>query len=132
MTPEQLTAVMPFSHAIGVVVDSATPDEVTGHLDWAEDRTTTGGAMHGGAFMTLSDSTGAVCAFLNLPAGASTTTLTSTTQLIRAVREGTLHARSRPLSAGKTVIVVQTELTDDQGRLCGQTTQTQAVLLPRD
>ena len=131
MTPEQLVAVMPFSHAVGVVIESATAGEVVAHLDWAEDRTTAGGALHGGAFMTLADSAGAVCAYLNLPDGASTTTLTSTTQLLRAVRDGTLHARSRPLSAGRTVIVVQTELTDDAGRLCGQTTQTQAVLPPR-
>jgi uncharacterized protein (TIGR00369 family) len=131
MSPEQLAASMPFARAVGVVIDTATADEVTAHLDWAEDRTTAGGAMHGGAFMTLADSAGAVCAFLNLPEGATTTTLTSTTQLLRGVREGTLHARSRPLSAGRTVIVVQTDLTDDAGRLCGQTTQTQAVLPPR-
>lgn len=131
MTPEQLTAVMPFSHAVGVVIDTASAEEVIAHLDWAEDRTTMGGALHGGAFMTLADSAGAVCAFLNLPPGTSTTTTTSTTSLIRGVRSGTLHARSRPLSAGKTVIVVQTDLTDDQGRLCAQTTQTQAVLASR-
>jgi len=78
--------------------------------------------------MTLADSVGAVCAFLNLPAGAGTSTLASSTSLLRAVRSGTVLATARPLSAGRTVIVVQTELREDTGRLVAQTTQTQAVL----
>jgi acyl-coenzyme A thioesterase PaaI-like protein len=36
-------------------------------------------------------------------------------------------AVARPLQAGRTVIVVQTDLTDDGGRLAAQVTQTQAV-----
>jgi acyl-coenzyme A thioesterase PaaI-like protein len=34
---------------------------------------------------------------------------------------------ARPLHAGRAVIVVQTDLTDDDGRLGAQVTQTQAV-----
>ncbi|WP_279579970.1 hypothetical protein [Fodinicola feengrottensis] len=33
-----------------------------------------------------------------------------------------------PLHVGRSTIVAQTNLTDDQGRLVAQTTQTQAVL----
>jgi acyl-coenzyme A thioesterase PaaI-like protein len=36
-------------------------------------------------------------------------------------------AVARPLHAGRAVIVVQTELTDDGGQLAAQVTQTQAV-----
>jgi len=42
--------------------------------------------------MTLADSVGAVCAFLNLPAGTSTSTVASSTALMRAVRGGKAHA----------------------------------------
>ncbi len=45
----------------------------------------TGGVLHGGALMTLADSVGAVCAVLNLPPGASTSTVSSATSLMRAV-----------------------------------------------
>ena len=38
--------------------------------------------------MTLADAAGAVCAFLNLPAGARTTTIESKTNFLGAVREG--------------------------------------------
>jgi acyl-coenzyme A thioesterase PaaI-like protein len=39
-------------------------------------------------------------------------------------------ATARPLRVGRTVIVVQTELRDDDARLAAQVTQAQAVLTP--
>jgi uncharacterized protein (TIGR00369 family) len=48
--------------------------------------------------------------------------------LLRAVRSGTVTAIGRPLHVGRTSIVVQTDLTDEAGRLVAQTTQSQAVL----
>ena len=84
--------------------------------------------LHGGALMALADSLGGICAFLNLPSGAQTTTVTSTTSFMRGVREGEVTAVARPLHAGRRVIVVQTDLHDDGGRRVAQVTQTQAVL----
>ena len=81
--------------------------------------------------MSLADTVGAVCALLNLPAGAGTATVQSATNFFRGVRDGTLHASARPLHVGRSFIVVRTDLTDDQDRPVGQTTQTQAVLAPR-
>jgi 1,4-dihydroxy-2-naphthoyl-CoA hydrolase len=130
MTEINFVALMPFAAAIGVRVAAAGPDEVIGALDWAPERTTAGGAVHGGAIMTLADSIGAVCAFLNLPAGASTSTTSSSTVFTRAVVSGTVTATSRPLHVGRSTIVVTTELRDDAGRLVAQVTQTQAVLGP--
>src|SRR3954467_3252641 len=46
--------------------------------------------------MPLADSVGAVCAFLNLPRGATTSTVSSTTSLVRGVRSGTAHPPARP------------------------------------
>ena len=74
---------MPFAVATGVEVDRAAPAEVTGRLAWSPERCTAGGVMHGGALMTLADTVGAVCAFLNLPPGASTSTVASSTALMR-------------------------------------------------
>jgi uncharacterized protein (TIGR00369 family) len=84
--------------------------------------------MHGGALMTLADSVGAACAFLNLPDGASTATVSSTTSLVRGVRSGAAHAVARPVHVGRSFILVGVEVTDDEGRLVAQVTQTQAVL----
>ena len=121
-------ALMPFAQGLGVRIDSAGKDEVVGSLDHAEDRATAGGGMHGGALMALADSVGAVCAFLNLPDGASTSTTSSSTVFLRGVRSGTVTATARPLHVGRTTIAVAVELRDDRGALVAQTTQTQAVL----
>ncbi|HEY3686965.1 MAG TPA: PaaI family thioesterase [Streptosporangiaceae bacterium] len=126
-----LAAIMPFTKALGVELDHAEADEVRGRLAWAPDRCTSGGVLHGGALMSLADGLGGICAHLNLPAGAATSTIESKTNFFRAVRGGEAHAVTRPLHAGRTTIVVQTDVRDDDGRLVAQTTQTQAVLGPR-
>jgi 1,4-dihydroxy-2-naphthoyl-CoA hydrolase len=128
MEPSQLLALMPFAVASGVSLAAAAPDEVVGSLPWAPERCTAGGLMHGGALMTLADSVGAVCAFLNLPRGATTSTVSSTTSLVRGVRSGTAHAVARPAHVGRSFLLVEVEVTDDDGRLVARTTQTQAVL----
>ena len=130
-SPAELLAMIPYAAGLGISVDEATPELVRGSLRWAPERCTSGGVMHGGAIMSLADTIGAMCAFLNLPAGAGTATVDSTTNFFRGVRDGTLHATARPLHAGRSFVAVRTELTDDAGRLIGQTTQTQAVLAPR-
>ena len=120
---------MPDTAVLGVEVVSSTKEEVHARLAWRADLCTVGGALHGGALMSLADSTGAACALLNLPPGAAgTTTIESKTNFLRAVTRGHLHARSRPLHAGRTTVVVTTELRDDDDRLVGVVTQTQAVL----
>ena len=126
-----LVETMPFAAGLGVEIHSATPEEVSGGLAWSEERCTSGGIMHGGALMALADSLGAVCAFLNLPPGAGTSTIESKTNFFRGVRKGSVRAISRPLHVGRTTIVVQTDLYDDDDRRVAQITQTQAVLPPR-
>jgi 1,4-dihydroxy-2-naphthoyl-CoA hydrolase len=130
-SPADLLATIPYSVALGMILDEATPQLVRGSLPWSPERCTTSGVMHGGAVMSLADTVGAVCALLNLPAGAGTATVQSATNFFRGVRDGTLHATARPLHVGRSFIVVRTDLTDDQDRPVGQTTQTQAVLAPR-
>ncbi|TDD63166.1 PaaI family thioesterase [Actinomadura darangshiensis] len=130
LTPDQLTDAMPFARALGVEIDTAGPEEVTGHLDWAPDRCTAGGLMHGGALMALADTLGAACAFLNLAPGTSTTTLESKTNFFRGVKDGHVRGVAHPLHTGRTSIVVQTDLVDATGRRVAQVTQTQAVLRP--
>ncbi|GAB3377382.1 PaaI family thioesterase [Amycolatopsis echigonensis] len=120
---------MPFSERLGIEVLEHGPDLVRSRIAWDESLCTLGGVLHGGVLMALADSTGAVCAFLNLPEGAQgTTTLESKTNFLRGVRSGYATASSRPLHAGRRVVVVETEIHDDDGKLAAKITQTQAVL----
>ena len=126
----ELLAVVPFIATLGIEVISARPETVVGRLEWRAELCTAGGALNGGALMSLADNMGGTCAFLNLPSGASTATISSSTNFLRGVREGHVTATSRPLRVGKSVIVVETELRDDEGRLAAHTTQAQAVIGP--
>ena len=126
---ENLAEVAPLAGTLGIELTQADPDEVRGGMDWAPERCTAGGVMHGGALMSLADTLGGVCAFLNLPDGATTTvTVESKTNFFRAVREGHVEGVTRPLHVGRSFIVVQTDLLDSEQRRVAQVTQTQAVL----
>jgi 1,4-dihydroxy-2-naphthoyl-CoA hydrolase len=121
-------AVVPFAGELGIELAAAAPKEVRGAIRWRPELCTVEGVLHGGALMSFADTLGAVCAFLNLPEGATTTTVESKTNFFRAVRGGHVTGVTRPLHAGRRFIVVQTDLLDDERRLVAQTTQTQAVL----
>ncbi|MEZ0365751.1 PaaI family thioesterase [Mycobacterium sp. pUA109] len=123
-----LAAAIPFAAALGIEVGEVTPQRVTATMDWAAERCTAGGILHGGALMAFADTIGALCAVANLPPGAGTSTIESKTNFFRAVRGGVVTATCVPLHVGRTTIVAQTNLTDDRGKLVAQVTQTQAVL----
>jgi 1,4-dihydroxy-2-naphthoyl-CoA hydrolase len=125
----QMHAVMPYTALLGATATAAAPDEVRLRLDWDTTRCTSGGVLHGGALMGLADAAGGWCAFLNLPPGVDgTATVSSATSFLRPVTGGHVEAVARLLHRGRTVLVVDTELRDADGRLVGRTTQTQAVL----
>src|SRR5690348_11123543 len=135
MSDPDLTALndlVPFAAAVGIELLEARPELVVSRLQWTPERCTTGGVMHGGALMALADNGGGVGAFLNLPEGAiGTATIESKTNFVRAVREGAVTASSRPLHLGRTMVVVETELVRDDGKLAAKVTQTQAFHYPR-
>ena len=125
-----VNAQMPLGSTLGMRTFGGA-EEVDATLEWAPELCTAGGVLHGGVLMSLADAAGGVCAFLNLPADASTVTIESKTNFLGAIREGTVLARSRPLHVGKTTIVVETDVFDPSGRRVARTTQTQAVLAAR-
>jgi len=126
---DQVAAAAPFTAFLGIEMVSASPHEVRAQLAWAPELCTAGGVLHGGALMGLADNVGGFCAFLNLPEGATgTATIESKTNFFGPVRDGYVHAVSRPLHTGRRTIVVDTELYDDPGKLVARVTQTQAVL----
>jgi 1,4-dihydroxy-2-naphthoyl-CoA hydrolase len=129
MDTAQLHATVPLAATLGVRVAEAAPAAVRLELDWRAELCTAGAVMHGGALMSLADTAGALCAFLNLPDGATgTTTIESKTNLLAAVRAGAVTATAQPIHAGRTLIVVETSLHDDDARLVAKTIQTQAVM----
>ena len=124
-----LLDLMPLARTLGATFSRYDKEEVRARLDWAPGLCTANGLLHGGAVMALADSTGAACAFLNLPDGSQgTTTVESKTNFLRGVRDGYIEAVSRPLHTGRTVVVIETDVRDQNDRLVARVTQTQLVL----
>lgn len=130
LSTQALHEIMPFGAHMDMQLLQATPQQVVSTMEWSAETATAGGAMHGGALMSLADTVGGTVAFLNLPEGASTSTISSSTVFLRAVRSGTVTATGRLVHRGRSTIVAETEVTDAENRPVSRTTQTQAVLLP--
>lgn len=121
---------MPFANLMGVEVTVQEKDRVVGQLTVRDDLCTAGGILHGGAYMAFADSLGAIGGFLNLPAGARTTTLESKTNFLGSAKVGeVVTGETTPLHVGRRSSVWQTRITSAQGRLLALVTQTQMTVL---
>jgi uncharacterized protein (TIGR00369 family) len=130
--PAAINDLVPFAAVVGIELLTVGPELVRGRIQWAPERCTAGGVMHGGAIMALADHCGGVCAFLNLPDGAdSTATVESKTNFLRAIRDGAVTATTRPLHQGRTLMVLETVIERQDGKLAAKVTQTQAYHYPR-
>jgi uncharacterized protein (TIGR00369 family) len=90
---------------------------------------TTGDALHGGAIMAFADTLGAVGTIVNLPPGARTTTIESSTKFLAAAHLGdTVTGECTAFHRGRTTMVWQTLVKSSGGKLCAVVTQTQLVI----
>ena len=120
---------MPFANLMGVEIVDRSKARVSGRLVVREDLCTAGGILHGGAFMAFADALGAVGGFLNLPAGARTTTLESKTNFLGSARVGTtVTGEATPLHIGRRSSVWQTRITNADGKLLALVLQTQMTV----
>jgi uncharacterized protein (TIGR00369 family) len=120
---------MPFSNLMGVEILVREKDRVVGRLVVREDLCTSGGILHGGAYMAFADALGAIGGVLNLAPGTRTTTLESKTNFLRGAPVGaTVTGEATPLHVGRRSSVWQTRLTNDDGKLLALVTQTQMTI----
>jgi uncharacterized protein (TIGR00369 family) len=120
---------MPFADLMGLEITERAKDRVVGRLTVREELCTAGGILHGGAFMAFADALGAIGGFLNLPAGARTTTLESKTNFLGSARVGTtVTGEATPLHIGRRSSVWQTRITSAEGKLLALVTQTQMTV----
>jgi uncharacterized protein (TIGR00369 family) len=120
---------IPFARTLGLSVVRNDPTEVQVRLDWDPDLCTSGGVLHGGVIMAAADTAGGICAFRNLPPGAAgTITVESKTNFLSAVTRGHIDAIAKPIHLGRTLIVIESDVRDDQQRLVARVIQSQLVL----
>ena len=118
-----------FPELLGMRLISVEPDLLVGELDVRRELCTAPGLLHGGAIMAFADTLGALATMANLDDESGTTTIESKTNFFRGGREGsTVRGETRPLHRGRRTQVWQTTITDADGKLVAQVTQTQMVL----
>ena len=118
-----------FPGLMGVQFKVLELDRVVAELEVRPNLCTSGGILHGGAYMAFADTLGAVGTVLNLSEGNRTTTTDSSTKFIAGAKVGTvISGESIALHRGRTTMVWQTMIRNDQGKLCAVVTQTQLVM----
>ncbi|MEO0606240.1 MAG: PaaI family thioesterase, partial [Myxococcota bacterium] len=89
------------------------------------------GVVHGGVYASIAESICSVGAGVNvIPLGRAVVGLDNHTSFLRAVREGTLHARAVPVHRGSRSQVWSAEMWDDAGRVVARSRVTLMVLEP--
>ena len=88
---------------------SRTDDQIQARVEVTDALRQPLGLLHGGVFAALAD---------QLTSDAATRAISSQTSFLRPITAGTIHAIARRRHAGRTTQVWETDITDDQGRLC--------------
>jgi len=102
-------------------------------LDFKPELTQMTGLFHAGAIISLADEACTALASAHAMAdggwdpGKFPLTVQLSANLIRNVNHGTLTAEALPVHKGRTTVVVQSTVKDDQGRLLATVTATQIV-----
>lgn len=123
MTPEALQTLIdgsPFLRFLGLKLVSADPAASTVVLEATLrpelERRGASAQWHGGPLAALIDSAGDYAVALNL--GAAVPTINFRVDYLRPALTATLTATARVRRAGRTVAVVDIDITDAEGRLC--------------
>lgn len=123
------TMPLPFAELLGIEIVSAEPECVVARLVVRKELCTIPDILHGGAMMALADTIGAVATVLNLPKGATTTTIESKTNFLAAIPMGDVaEATCTAHHRGGRMMVWETKIRRGDGRLAAVITQSQLVM----
>ncbi len=106
---------------MGIVILSATPEEVSCEWEVSEKHHQGYGIVHGGVHCGVIETLASVgAALVALPRGQRVVGLENNTSFIRAVRSGKLHALARPVTRGRSTQVWEAWIRDDKEQLVAQ------------
>lgn len=115
---------VPFARLLALEFVSAERGAATFALDVREELTRMGGILHGGAIFSLLDTAAACAVHTLLEPGVQTVTVDLTIHFLRPVNSGRIEARARVIRAGRRVVVLSVEATDQTGTLAAIATTT--------
>jgi uncharacterized protein (TIGR00369 family) len=119
---------------LGIRLVEATPERTVAELDFRPEVQQPTGIFHAGALLGLADTAATNCCIQVINSGGTRTdapfplAVQVSASLVRNVNAGTVRAIARPLHRGRTMIVIQTEVSDAAGRTLTLVTSTHLVL----
>jgi 1,4-dihydroxy-2-naphthoyl-CoA hydrolase len=110
-----------FVRGAGLVVDSMSGAEVTGHIDAGPHHHQPWGLVHGGVYASAVETACSIGASLAVgEQGQFAVGLSNHTDFIRGHREGRLAVRALPIHQGRTGQLWQCDIARDDGKLVAQ------------
>jgi uncharacterized protein (TIGR00369 family) len=106
----------PFAKSLGMVLDSASGEEVTARWTVLPEMHQPHGILHGGVHCTVVETLASLGAALWLGESGTVVGVSNTTDFYRACSAGNLTSSARPLHRGRSQQVWLVETVDDQDR----------------
>jgi len=113
----EVFARIPFANFLGIKLDELQHGSATLSLETREELTRDGGLIHGGVLASLIDTASAFATLTLIEPEQRAVTIDLTVHYLRAVTGGTTKAHARALRAGRRVIVLSVEVTNQDGAL---------------
>ena len=118
---DEINALPGWVKEMGIVILTASADEVTCEWEVAEKHYQGYGIVHGGVHSGVIETLASVgAAMVAHPRGQRVVGLENNTSFIRAVRSGKLHAVARPVTRGRSSQVWEAWIRDDKEQLVAQ------------
>jgi uncharacterized protein (TIGR00369 family) len=114
----------PVAELIGVEVQRIENGECVATMVAEERHSNPMGTIHGGILSDLADAAMGMAYYSTLEEGESFTTLELKINFLRPFWKGSLVARGRVVSRGRTVGMTECDVEDDQGRLIARASST--------
>ena len=113
---------------LGIEIVDPGPDPALARLPVTPGVCQPFGIVHGGALAALAET---ICSLATYEAvrgdGMLAMGQSNQASFLRPIRAGTVHAEARPRHRGRTTWIWDTEIADDDGRLCSLVRMTVAV-----
>jgi len=116
-----LNALPGWTTEMGIVILTATPDEVTCAFEIGQKHHQGFGIVHGGVHAGVVETLASIgAALVAKPRGQRVVGVENSTSFIRAVRSGRLHANARPVTRGRMSQLWEVWIRDEKEQLVAQ------------
>jgi uncharacterized protein (TIGR00369 family) len=107
-----------FNEVMGLVITSATPERVVGHLDLDPAvHLQPFGIVHGGVYCAMVESLASAGAAINVMPEKTSAGIENQTSFLRSISSGRVEGVATPVQRGRQMHLWQVEIRDDQERL---------------